>query len=97
VAQARDRPPARVDVATRSRSRWGSSNRTGAPWTARPRTPATIPGSSAAAPLAGAPTTVLVVDDDSDLLTTTEMLLADAGYEVMLADSGNGAPSRSAG
>ncbi len=50
-----------------------------------------MPGSSATAPLAGAPSTVLVVDDDSDLLTIAEMLLADAGYEVMLADSGKGA------
>ncbi len=44
--------------------------------------------SSAAAPLAGAPPIVLVVDDDSDVLTVADMLLAEAGYEVMLAESG---------
>jgi type IV pilus assembly protein PilB len=44
-----------------------------------------------AAPLPGAPPIVLCVDDDSDVLTIAEMLLSDAGYEVMLAESGKGA------
>ncbi|MBI3769216.1 MAG: Flp pilus assembly complex ATPase component TadA [Deltaproteobacteria bacterium] len=48
-------------------------------------------GSSTAAPLAGAASIVLVVDDDTDTLTVAETLLADAGYEVMLAESGKGA------
>jgi len=43
---------------------------------------------SAAAPLAGAPAIVLVVDDDSDTLTVADLLLGEAGYEVMLAESG---------
>jgi len=43
---------------------------------------------SAAEPLAGAPPIVLVVDDDSDTLTIADMLLSEAGYEVMLAESG---------
>ncbi len=46
------------------------------------------PRSSTAAPLAGATATILVVDDDSDVFTIAETLLADAGYEVMLAESG---------
>src|SRR6185369_13684706 len=45
-------------------------------------------GTAAAAPLAGAPPIVLCVDDDEDVLTIAEMLLSDAGYEVMLADNG---------
>src|SRR5262245_37225497 len=49
------------------------------------------PGTTAQAPLAGVPPIVLCVDDDSDALTVAEMLLADAGYEPMLAENGKGA------
>ncbi|MFI5317898.1 MAG: ATPase, T2SS/T4P/T4SS family, partial [Myxococcota bacterium] len=48
-------------------------------------------GSPEAAPLAGAPAIVLVVDHDSDSLTITDIILADAGYEVMLAESSKSA------
>jgi len=50
-----------------------------------------MPGTSEPAELNAAPPTVLCVDPDPDTLTAAELLLSDAGYEPMLAESGKAA------